>query len=96
MFSYFLGGFKNTFTKVSKSTEVQKKDNSKTEKSEPTAGEFKLVFFDWARLAVLQTTFFLVHHLSIFVIFMDFSFQFSKGLLFSFINWISFSFPFSN
>merc|ERR1719483_18433 len=31
------GGFKNTFTKVSK--EVQKKDNSKTEKSssEPTA-----------------------------------------------------------
>merc|ERR1719220_1610223 len=32
------GGFKNTFTKVSKSTEVQKKDNSKTEKSEPTAG----------------------------------------------------------
>ena len=46
LFSYFLGGFKNTFTKVSKSTEVQKKDNSKTEKSEPTAGEFKLVFFD--------------------------------------------------
>ena len=45
LFSYFLGGFKNTFTKVSKSTEVQKKDNSKTEKSEPTAGEFKLVFF---------------------------------------------------
>ena len=46
LFSYFLGGFKNTFTKVSKSTEVQKKDNSKTEKSEPTAGEFKLVCFD--------------------------------------------------
>ena len=46
LFSYFLGGFKNTFTKVSKSTEVQKKDNSKTEKSEPTAGELKLVFFD--------------------------------------------------
>ena len=45
LFSYFLGGFKNTFTKVSKSIEVQKKDNSKTEKSEPTAGEFKLVFF---------------------------------------------------
>ena len=43
----FIGGFKNTFTKVSKSTEVQKKDNSKTEKSEPTAGEFKLVFFDY-------------------------------------------------
>merc|ERR1719483_1330598 len=30
------GGFKSTFTKVSKSTEVQKKD--KIEKSEPTAG----------------------------------------------------------
>ena len=62
LFWYFLGGFKNTFTKVSKSTEVQKKD--KTEKSEPTAGEFKLVFFD---CELVWQSFFVVVYFFIFL-----------------------------